>query len=85
MYGWTGKLLEVDLGSQTNRVIEPDLEIYRRFLGGKGLAGYYLRPHFTRAVDDAEMPIVLATVLSTFVVMAVTGWTAAALEKQKPS
>jgi len=28
------------------------------------------------------LPIVLATLLSTFVVMAVTGWTAAALEKR---
>ncbi len=42
MYGWTGKLLRVDLSN--NRIKEENIssDVLSQFMGGKGLATYYL-------------------------------------------
>lgn len=57
MHGWTGKILTVDLSKRSFGVIRPDPPVYRQFIGGKGLAGFYLRPQITRRWDDPEMPL----------------------------
>ncbi len=38
MYGYTGKLLEVDLGAGTTHEIALDPELARSYIGGSGLA-----------------------------------------------
>jgi aldehyde:ferredoxin oxidoreductase len=40
--GMTGKIARVDLTSGTVTVIEPEEELYKKFLGGSGLGVYYL-------------------------------------------
>ena len=57
MYGWTGRVLEIDLSNKTTRVINPDKIVYEKYIGGKGLAGYYLKPFVTRHWTDPEMPL----------------------------
>jgi aldehyde:ferredoxin oxidoreductase len=61
MKGWTGKILEVDLSSREMRTLRPPAELYHRFIGGKGLAGVYIRPHVTLPWDHPDMPILLFT------------------------
>ena len=34
----------------------PEPAVYHKFIGGKGLAGYYLRDHITRDWHDPAMP-----------------------------
>lgn len=41
-YGFTGKLLEVDLSSEKTRILELKEEIMRRFVGGRGLGAWLL-------------------------------------------
>ena len=42
MYGYCGKLLDIDLSSNKVRVIELDEEVLRKFIGGRGLAAWIL-------------------------------------------
>ena len=58
-HGWTGRILEVYLGSRTSRVIEPPAWLYDKFIGGKGLAGHYLSQHLDMEWDDPDMPILI--------------------------
>ncbi|MGB8648247.1 MAG: aldehyde ferredoxin oxidoreductase family protein [Anaerolineae bacterium] len=54
-FGYTGKILRVDLTSRTIDVETRGDEFYRRFLGGRGLVGYYLLSE-TRPGIDALSP-----------------------------
>ena len=40
--GMTGKIARVDLSSGTVSVIEPEEEVYKKFLGGSALGAYFL-------------------------------------------
>ncbi len=57
MNGWTGAILHIDLYNRTHRVEYPNAEMYHRHIGGKGLAGLYLRPWVTYPWDAPEMPL----------------------------
>jgi aldehyde:ferredoxin oxidoreductase len=57
MYGWCGKILQIDLGSKQYRVETPEVDIYHCFIGGKGLTGYYLRKNVTLPWKDSAMPL----------------------------
>ncbi|MCP4133526.1 MAG: aldehyde ferredoxin oxidoreductase family protein [bacterium] len=61
MYGWTGKILEIDCSKKTTTVIEPGLDIYKKYIGGKGLAGYYLRPLVRESWNSPNMPLLFFT------------------------
>lgn len=58
-HGWTGKVLHIDLTRRSARTEHPSPETYRTVIGGKGLAGHYLRPHCTLAWDDPAMPVLV--------------------------
>ena len=58
MDGWCGKILRVDLTRGTCRRERPAAEVYHRWIGGKGMAGYFLRPHIRRSWDAPEMPLI---------------------------
>lgn len=51
MFGWTGRLLRVDLGSGNIRVEETPHALLRRFLGGRGLNSYLLFSEVKAGVD----------------------------------
>jgi aldehyde:ferredoxin oxidoreductase len=59
--GWTGKVLKVDLTAGTTDILYPSTDLYRKFIGGKGLAGHYLRPFITLPWDHPDMPVLLFT------------------------
>ena len=61
MTGWTGRILHIDLTTRATTVLTPAAEVYHRFIGGKGLAGYYLRPHVTLPWDHPDMPLLIFT------------------------
>ncbi len=44
MYGWTGSVLHINLTTQSYAVEKPGLDdVYLRYIGGKGLGGYFMR------------------------------------------
>lgn len=61
VYGWTGKVLHIDLTDRETVVQYPARAIYEQYLGGRGTAGYYLRPHCTREVSDSDLPVMIFT------------------------
>ncbi len=42
MHGWTGRILQIDLTSQTSTIIENDEHSRRLFLGGRGRNSHLL-------------------------------------------
>lgn len=50
-YGYNGKILRVDLSSGKISVDEPDEVFYRRYIGGRSLALYYLLKELEPGVD----------------------------------
>lgn len=50
-YGYNGKILRVDLTNETFSVEEPGDVIYRTYLGGGGLASYYLLRELKPAIE----------------------------------
>lgn len=50
-YGYTGKILKVDLSGQRIEVEEPGDAFYRRYLGGRALVAYYLLNEMAPGVD----------------------------------
>jgi len=59
MNGYNGKILHINLSEKKFWFKKLDLEIFEKWIGGKGLAGYYLAPHITRSWRDPEMPIIM--------------------------
>jgi aldehyde:ferredoxin oxidoreductase len=50
-YGYNGKVLRVNLSSGEIEVEQPDPLFYRRYLGGRGFASYYLLRELSPGVD----------------------------------
>jgi aldehyde:ferredoxin oxidoreductase len=61
IYGWTGRIAHINLISKSIHVECPPLSVYEKWLGGRGLAGYYLRPFVTNPWDTPQMPLCLFT------------------------
>ena len=50
-YGYTGKILRVNLSDNSIDVERPDKRSYRRYFGGTGLIGYYLLRELKPGID----------------------------------
>lgn len=61
MFGWCGKIAEINLSENRCENFSPDPETLLKFIGGKGLAGYFLKEHVTLKWDDPGMPLLLFT------------------------
>ena len=57
--GYNGKILHIDLSSMKMRVEEPDELFYRTYLGGGGIASYYLLKNLKPGVDPLSPDNVL--------------------------
>lgn len=57
----SGKILEIDLSEKRFKTFIPDPDILIKFVGGRGLAGYFLKEHITLNWDDPDMPILFFT------------------------
>ncbi|MDW7772965.1 MAG: aldehyde ferredoxin oxidoreductase family protein [Desulfobulbaceae bacterium] len=51
----------VDLNARKSTILRPVDDVYRKFIGGKGLAGHYIRPAITLPWDHPDMPVLLFT------------------------
>ena len=58
-YGYNGKILRVDLTSRTVTVEEPGEIVYRTYLGGGGLASYYLLRELKPGIDPLSADNIL--------------------------
>ncbi len=61
MHGWHGKILKIELDTGSVRIERPELKHYLDFIGGRGLAGYFLRDSITFDWNDPRMPLLLFT------------------------
>jgi aldehyde:ferredoxin oxidoreductase len=61
MNGWHGQILHIDLTTKDYHISKPDISLYHKFLGGKGLSGYYLSRCSTNEIDSDEMPLLFFT------------------------
>ena len=66
-YGYTGKILHVDLSNQKIEVEEQDEAFYRSYLGGRGIGYHYLMQNVPAKTDpfSPENILVLATGVMT--------------------
>ncbi len=66
-FGYTGKILHVDLTDRKIEIEEPDEIFYRMYLGGRGLGYYYLLKLVPAGIDpfDPRNVLVLATGVMT--------------------
>ncbi len=80
-FGYNGKILHVDLSSMKVRVEEPDELFYRTYLGGGGIASYYLLKNLRPGVDPLGPDNVLvfaSNVISGVPIAGMTRYTVAA-------
>ncbi len=61
MYGWCGKITRINLCDQTWTIETVDPEILKKFIGGRGLAGYYLGKKIRLNWHDPDMPLLIFT------------------------
>jgi len=61
MYGWAGNILVIDLTKKSIEIETPGLDVYNRYVGGKGLGGRYLRQCATLPWDHPGMVICIFT------------------------
>ena len=60
MYGWTGKILYVDLTSGDCRREDIPTELLHSYLGGRGLGVRLMRDYFRLDPFDPQMPLIFA-------------------------
>ena len=74
-HGYNGKILHVDLTSLKMKVEEPDELFYRTYLGGGGIASYYLLKDLEPGIDplSPENVLVFASTVVSGVPLAVGG------------
>src|SRR4030042_129433 len=80
-YGYNGKILRVDLTTGAIRVEEPGEVVYRTYLGGGGLASYYLLRELKPGIDplsDDNILIFASSVISGTPVAGMVRFTVAA-------
>ncbi len=58
-FGWTGKILHIDLTTGCQESVEPPEDWYAGLLGGRGLAGRYLRLQGNKAWDAPDMGLLV--------------------------
>ena len=59
-YGWTGRILRVDLTNGTSRIEDIPRPWLEEYLGGRGLGVRLMRDHFRLDPFDPAMPLIFA-------------------------
>jgi aldehyde:ferredoxin oxidoreductase len=60
MYGWSGKILKVDLSSGIISREDIPVDILHAYLGGRGLGVRLMRDYFHLPADSPELPLIFA-------------------------
>ena len=61
MFGWCGQIAKINLTTGQQRIERPPPELYQKFIGGRGLAGHYLRHFITHDWAAPDMPLLFFT------------------------
>jgi len=61
MYGYQGKILKVNLTTGKYSIVKLQTSISKKYLGGRGLAGFFLKNKMHLACDDGKLPVVIFT------------------------
>jgi len=61
MKGWTGRILSIDLSQESSVTLNPQPDCYASCIGGRGMAGYFLRPRAAASWDSPDMPLLFFT------------------------
>lgn len=61
IFGWTGKILHINLSSRSIDIEKPGHQFYHGYIGGKGMGGYYLRKKASLNYDHPDMVISIFT------------------------
>jgi len=66
-YGFNGRWLRVDLSSKSLKIIDVPEELYKEYLGGRGIASYILFKELKPGIDPlgSENKLVFATSVIT--------------------
>lgn len=59
--GYTGKGIKVDLTKKEITVFDAPEELYRKYLGGRGIGVAIIADRITHTYDSAEIPLIFAT------------------------
>lgn len=73
MYGYTGKILHVDLTSRSLKTEEPSEEFYKEYVGGSLMGVYYLWQNTPAGIDPLDPQNTLTFALSAPVGLPVSG------------
>lgn len=84
MYGYTGKVLHVNLTTSEITVESPPESFYRRYLGGAGFVGYYLLKHVPKGADPLGPENVLVMAAGAFTGVALSGSGRSAVGAKSP-
>jgi len=57
IFGWKGKILKIDLTCKKTEILEPETEVYHKFIGGRGLAGFFFRKY----MKSGDAPLIFMT------------------------
>ncbi len=61
IFGWTGRVLLINLNERSASVLNPPQKVYHEYIGGKGMAGWYLRSYCTKSWDSPDIPLIFFT------------------------
>ena len=84
MYGYTGKILHVDLTSGALDVEEPPEELYRTYMGGSALGLYYLLKNTPAGADPYGPENTLAFMLAGITGAPIAGQSRATVVAKSP-
>lgn len=61
IFGWRGRYIDIDLSAESYEIQEHSADVLLKFLGGRGLAGYYLRDSIRLTWDDPRTLLMFFT------------------------
>lgn len=85
MYGFTGKILHVDLDTLTTSVEQPDEQFYRDYAGGSLMGLYYLWKHSPAGIDAFDSRNTLTFALSAPTGLPISGQSRCTATCKSPS
>jgi aldehyde:ferredoxin oxidoreductase len=83
-FGYTGKILHVDLSKDQISVEEPSPPFYRKYMGGSGMGAYYLWKHTPPGADPLGPENTLSLIVSVVTGAPVSGQSRVAATAKSP-
>jgi aldehyde:ferredoxin oxidoreductase len=83
-YGYTGKILHIDLTTEKLEVEEPGETFYRKYVGGSGMGAYYLFKHTPPGADPLGPENTLSLIVGPVTGALISGQSRMAATAQSP-